>query len=187
MVHRFHSPSNGNSLFWYSFDVGPAHVLLYSVEHDFRPNSPQYNFIEKDLRSVNRSLTPWLIVGSHRQMYTSEESGGGEVEITTNLQLHIEPLLYQYHVDLNLFGHRHSYDRTCPMYKNKCVADGVTHVLIGMAGQNLDNGKYNPVEWTKYHDQQFGYSTLYINQTYLHFTYYHSSDDKIADQFDLHK
>ena len=72
MVHRFHSPSNGNSLFWYSFDVGPVHVLYYSVEHDFRQNSTQYEWIEKDLRSVNRSLTPWLIVGSHRQMYTSE-------------------------------------------------------------------------------------------------------------------
>ena len=187
MVHRFHSPSNGNSLFWYSFDVGPAHVLLYSVEHDFRPNSPQYNWIEKDLRSVNRSQTPWLITGSHREMYTSEELSSGEVEITTNLQLHIEPLFYQYHVDLNLFGHLHSYERTCPVYKNKCVANGVTHVLIGMAGQNIDTGKYNHVEWSKYHDQQYGYSTLYINQTYLHFTYYHSSDDKIADQFELHK
>jgi hypothetical protein len=29
MVRRFHSPSNGNGLFWYSFDVGPIHILIF--------------------------------------------------------------------------------------------------------------------------------------------------------------
>jgi len=187
MVHRFHSPSNGNGLFWYSFDVGPVHVLFYSAEHDFRPTSPQYAWIERDLHSVNRSATPWLVVGCHREMYTSEDNAPGETEITEKLQLYIEPLLYQYHVDLNLFAHRHSYERTCAMYQNKCVTDGVTHVLIGMAGQNLDGGKYSGAEWSKYHDQQFGYTTIYANQSYLHMTYYHDSDDQIADQFTLRK
>ena len=187
MVRRFHSPSNGNGLFWYSFKVGPAHILFFSTEHDFRPNSTQYEWIENDLRSVNRSITPWLIVGSHREMYTSEDNSVGETEITEKLQEYLEPVFYKYHVDLNLFAHRHSYERTCPMYQNKCVSDGITHVLIGMAGQTLEHGKYRPVEWSKYHDAQYGYTTIYANQTYLHFTYYHSNDDKIADQFILRK
>ncbi|CAF1079501.1 unnamed protein product [Rotaria sordida] len=187
MVHRFHSPSNGNGLFWYSFDVGPIHIIYYSTEHDFRRSSPQYAWIEQDLRSVNRSRTPWLIVGSHRQMYTSEIESIGEYEITMMLQLYLEPLFYQYHVDVNLFAHRHSYERTCPMYQRSCVEDGVTHVLIGMAGQNLDSGVYSTVPWSKYHDQQFGYTTIFANQTYLHLTYYHNSDDSIADQFVLMK
>ncbi|CAF1689638.1 unnamed protein product, partial [Adineta ricciae] len=51
MVHRFHSPSNGNGLFWYSFEIGPIHVVYYSTEHDFLPSSAQYDWIEKDLRS----------------------------------------------------------------------------------------------------------------------------------------
>ncbi|CAF3957658.1 unnamed protein product [Rotaria magnacalcarata] len=187
MVHRFHSPSNGNSLFWYSFDVGPVHVVYYSTEHDFRRSSPQYAWIEQDLRLVNRSRTPWLIVGSHRQMYTSELESIAEHEITMMLQLYLEPLFYQYRVDVNLFAHRHSYERSCPMYQKKCVADGITHVLIGMAGQNLDTGVYSSVPWSQYHDQQFGYTTIFVNQTYLHFTYYHDSDDSIADQFVLTK
>ena len=187
MVHRFHSPSNGNGLFWYSFDVGPAHILYFSTEHDFLPNSTQYEWIENDLRSVNRSLTPWLIVGSHRQMYTSEDNSESETIMTEKLQEYIEPLLYKYHVDLNLFAHRHSYERTCAMFQNKCVSDGVTHVLIGMAGQNIDSDRYTSLPWSKYHDQQFGYTTIFANQTYLHMTYYHDSDDQIADQFDLHK
>jgi hypothetical protein len=73
------------------------------------------------------------------------------------------------------------------MYQNKCVSDGVIHVLIGMAGQNLDGGKYSGIAWSKYHDQQFGYTTIYANETYLHFSYYHDSDDKLADEFTLQK
>ncbi|CAF2481952.1 unnamed protein product [Rotaria sp. Silwood2] len=42
MVHCFHSPSNGNGLFRYSFDVGPIHIIYYSTEHDFRRSSLQY-------------------------------------------------------------------------------------------------------------------------------------------------
>ena len=187
MVRRFHSPSNGNGLFWYSFNVGPVHVLMYSTEHDFRPNSTQYDWMENDLRSVDRSLTPWLIVGSHRQMYESKDDSAGEDLMSKYLQLHVEPLLYKYHVDVNMFAHSHSYERTCPMYQNKCVSDGITHVLIGMAGQGLEYDKYRPVEWSKYHDLAYGYTTIYANQTHLHFTYYHDSDDQIADEFDLHK
>ena len=187
MVRRFHSPSNGNGLFWYSFDVGPVHILYFSTEHNFLINSTQYDWIDNDLRSVNRTLTPWLIVGSHRHMYSSQYDSAGENNIAANLQLHLEPLFYKYHVDLNLFAHRHSYERTCPMFQNKCVSDGVTHVLIGMAGQSLDTSKYQSVEWSKYRDIQFGYTTIYANQTYLQFTYYHDSDDQIADQFELHK
>ena len=187
MVHRFHSPSNGNGLFWYSFDVGPVHILYFSTEHDFRQTAPQYAWIEKDLRSVNRSLTPWLIVGSHRQMYLSEQDSPGQDQIGLMLRLCLEPLFYQYRVDVNLFAHRHSYERSCPMYQSKCVSDGIIHVLIGMAGQDLDTWKYSGAEWTKYHDQEFGYTTILANKTHLHFSYYHDSDDKLVDQFELHK
>jgi hypothetical protein len=186
MVHRFHSPTNGNGLFWYSFDVGPIHIIYYSTEHDFRRPSIQYEWIEKDLRSVNRSRTPWLIVGSHRHMYTSQFEYPIDL-IKLMLQLYLEPLFYKYHVDVNLFAHRHSYERSCPMFQYKCVDDGIVQVLIGMAGQDLDSGTYLGEEWNLYHDQQFGYTTIFANQTYLHFTYYHNSDDSIADQFILQK
>jgi hypothetical protein len=35
------------------------------------------------------------------------------------LQLHLEPLFYKYHVDVNLYVHRHSYERSCPMFDNR--------------------------------------------------------------------
>lgn len=187
MVHRFSSPSNGNSLFWYSFNVGPVHILMFSSEHDFQRNSTLYNWIENDLRSVNRSLTPWIIVGSHRHMYSSQDNTDKENSIAENLRVNLEPLYYKYHVDVNLYAHIHAYERTCPVYEKKCVSDGVTHVLIGMGGQNLDVDTYQSVEWSEYHDQQFGYTTIFANYTHLHFAYYHDLDDQIADEFTLRK
>ena len=89
MVHRFHSPSNGNGLFWYSFDVGPTHILIFSTEHDFQQSSVQYNWIEHDLQSVNRTRTPWIIIGSHRPMYTSEIDYP-DLLVSAHLQVHLE-------------------------------------------------------------------------------------------------
>ncbi|CAF3835614.1 unnamed protein product [Adineta steineri] len=186
MVHRFHSPSNGNGLFWYSFNVGPLHILYYSTEHDFQQSSVQYNWIEHDLQSVNRSLTPWIIIGSHRPMYTSQLNYP-DLKIGAMLQLHLEPLFYKYHVDVNLFAHLHAYERSCPMYQGKCVQDGITNVLIGMAGQDLTILPYSTQEWSQYHDAQYGYTTIFANKTYLHLIYYHNDDNKIADEFILQK
>jgi hypothetical protein len=186
MVHRFHSPSNGNGLFWYSFDVGPLHIIYYSTEHDFRFTSPQYAWLEQDLRSVDRSRTPWVIVGSHRPMYASETDEPLDF-IKIMLQFYLESLFYKYHVDVNLFAHKHSYERTCSMYQERCVSDGITHVLIGMAGQDIDGGEYSGAEWSMYHDQEYGYSQIWANRTYLHFTYYHNDNDALADQFVLKK
>lgn len=36
------------------------------AEHEFEPGSPQHKFIQRDLESVDRSVTPWVIVGGHR-------------------------------------------------------------------------------------------------------------------------
>ncbi|CAF1045225.1 unnamed protein product [Adineta steineri] len=184
IIRRFHSPSNGNGLFWYSFDIGPIHIVYYSTEHDFRRLSPQYTWLENDLRSVNRSRTPWLIVGSHRPMYTSLVVID---PIGLMLQLHIEPLLYKYQVDLNLYGHIHSYERTCPMYQHQCVENGITQILIGMGGHDLTYGNYSGTKWSLYHDIDFGYTHIWANKTYLIFNYYHTHDDHLVDQFHLNK
>lgn len=66
----------------YSFDYGMAHVVMIDTETDY-PNSldgpgtnlnggpfgkptQQLDFLESDLRSVDREVTPWIIVAGHR-------------------------------------------------------------------------------------------------------------------------
>lgn len=54
---------------WYSFDYGSIHFIFMSTEHDFRVQSSQYNWIQKDLSSVNRKKTPWIIFSGHRYSF----------------------------------------------------------------------------------------------------------------------
>ena len=36
-----------------------------------------------------------------------------------------------------LWGHHHSYQRTCPVYNETCMDGAPVHVIIGMAGREL--------------------------------------------------
>ena len=47
--------------------------------------------------------------------------------------------MQKYAVDVALWGHHHSYQRTCAVYQQKCRSDGhaPVHVVIGMAGREL--------------------------------------------------
>ena len=56
-----------------------------------------------------------------------------------------------------------------------------------MGGHDLSEGTYEHVDWSIYHDIQFGYTHLSLNKTHLAFYYHHSVDDKIVDQFTLKK
>lgn len=81
--------SQGN--FWYSFDYGLAHFVVIDTETDFL-NAPdmsatlasgpfgktgqQLAWLQADLQSVDRSITPWVVVGGHRPWYVSGSNGG---------------------------------------------------------------------------------------------------------------
>ncbi|CAF0728269.1 unnamed protein product [Didymodactylos carnosus] len=185
IVHRFSMPDNGNGPFWYSFNLGSVHILMFSTEHNFTRASDQYLWIENDLRSVDRAVTPWIITASHRPMYASETDEADLIKLM--LQLYLEPLLYKYQVDINIFAHKHSYERSCQMYRNECNPNGTVHLLIGMAGQNLDDGQYSNATWSQYHDQEFGYTQFIVNRTDLHFMYFHNKDNQLADEVYLRK
>ena len=50
-----HEPSpsaDANPPYWYSFDYGAAHFVIFSTEHDFTPGSKQLEWVERDLASV---------------------------------------------------------------------------------------------------------------------------------------
>ena len=57
----------------YSLDYASVHFIMMSTEHNFTQGSPQYEWMEQDLKNVNRSLTPWVVMAGHRAMYTSQK------------------------------------------------------------------------------------------------------------------
>lgn len=71
---------------YYSFDLGPVHLLAYNTEAFFFPES----FVEQDMREMvdwmrrdlqaaaaNREAVPWIVAAGHRPMYCARTGAAG--------------------------------------------------------------------------------------------------------------
>ena len=187
IYYRFHMPDNGNAVWWYSFEYGLAHYTVFSTEHDFRSGSRQYAWLEKDLQSVDRRSTPWLILAGHRPMYENEKYPS-DYKVTVNIREALEDLIYKYQVDVGLWGHYHSYERTCAVYKERCNPKGTVHFIVGSAGCHLDSVGTWDVPWAMHFERNFGYGRVSIvNRSALHWEYVRNSDKSVADSVWLTK
>lgn len=185
---------------WYSIEQGPVHFTIISTEHDWKPNSEQYNWIKSDMASVDRTRTPWLIFTGHRPMYTS--AAAAIVSVDPVFINSVEPLLLQNKVDLVLFGHVHNYERTCALYNGKCKANPVkddsgidtydntnytapVHAIIGMAGFTLD--KFSPTHkyWSLTRIEQFGYARIHATRNKLSLEFVNSNTRQVEDAFQI--
>ncbi|CAJ0934669.1 unnamed protein product [Ranitomeya imitator] len=130
--NRFSMPGNTEGL-WYSWDLGPAHIISFSTEVYFYLKygqelvAKQYRWLQKDLQeatsSAHRSERPWVITMAHRPMYCtnfdSDDCVKHDSTIRTGLpggQYALEELFYKYGVDLEIWAHEHSYERMWPVY-----------------------------------------------------------------------
>jgi len=189
--HYLAMPTPGTDKPWYSFNYGNIHFLLMSTEHEFHDKSEQYEFLVNDLKNVNRTQTPWVIFAGHRPMYidsTNDKQPDGDLVVAKLLRKELEDVLRKHKVDLALWGHHHSYQRTCPVYEEKCVDHGVVHVVIGMAGMGLSqNLQKETPEWITYvDDQNFGFTQMKTTENKLEMWYY-TNDLQLNDHFTLSK
>lgn len=175
MAKRFQMPSapQSNGVFWYSFNYGLVHTVVVSSEHDLSLGSPQYQFLENDLASVNRNTTPWIVLELHRPLYEGEGSGSWWHQhlVGEAMRKEFEDLLLAYKVDLVLAGHYHEYQRTCDgLYQGECGKGGPMHITIGSAGAILDAGFDLLNVWTDYFIKgRFGYGKVtVVNRTAMH-------------------
>ena len=87
----------------------PIHLLFLlsatppaPAEHLFEPGSPQHDFIRADLAALNRTRTPWLVVGGHRPPYIDSTFYGlvpdGDQVVARQLRGALEDLFYSYQV-----------------------------------------------------------------------------------------
>ena len=184
--YRFHMPDTGNSIWWYSYDYGLAHFTVFSTEHNFTAGAPLHQWLEHDLKSVDREKTPWLIAVGHRSMYSSEKYPA-DYELILGMQRALEDMFYEHQVDLAVWGHYHAYERTCSVYKNKCDSKGTVHIVVGSAGFPLDNVGTYGFPWSLHFEPQFGYLRVSVaNQSALHLEYIRNVDRVVADQVWLH-
>ncbi|XP_008231438.1 PREDICTED: probable inactive purple acid phosphatase 27 [Prunus mume] len=198
----FPMPTPAKDKPWYSIEQASVHITVISTEHDWSQNSEQYQWMRRDMASVDRSKTPWLIFMGHRPMYTSAD---GLFSVDPKFVFEVEPLLLQSKVDLVLFGHVHNYERTCTVYKSQCKGlpvkdeNGIdtydhsnysapVHAVIGMAGFTLDKfptGVNNP--WSLSRISQFGYLRGYATKKEMKLEFVNADTRKVEDRFRITK
>ncbi|KAK7736983.1 hypothetical protein SLS53_006738 [Cytospora paraplurivora] len=196
--------------FWYSFEYGMVHVTMIDTETDFTdaPDLPygsagldggnfgytgqQVEFLEADLASVDRTVTPWLVVAGHRPWYST----GGSDNICTACQDAFEPLMYKYGVDLGVFGHVHNSQRFAPM--NNSVVDPADlndpasplYIIAGGAGniEGLTDVGTNVSSNRFAYADDFSYATLtFADENNLEINFIRSSTGEILDTSKLYK
>src|SRR5213593_1025399 len=120
MMNQYHglfelSDKDPNNDWIYSFDYKNIHFLAMNTQASESESSEQYNFVKDDLATAaaNHDIT-WIVVFMHKPMYTSRSEHDPEV----GLQENFHSLFDRYGVDLVLYGHNHTYQRTFPLIYN---------------------------------------------------------------------
>ena len=196
-----------NPPFWFSFEYGMVHVTMIDTETDF-PDAPdesptrlnsgpfgapnqQLQFLEADLASVDRTVTPWLIVAGHRPWYST---GGGS--ICKPCQKAFEPLMYKYGVDLGIFGHVHNSQRFKPVYNGVADPNGMqdpkapAYIVAGGAGniEGLSAVGSNVTANVFAYADDFSYATIALEDpNHLRIDFIRSSTGQVLDSSVLYK
>lgn len=197
-----------NPPFWFSFEYGMAHVVMFDTETDFK-NAPdgtngsahldtgrfgfpgqQTAFLRADLASVNRTQTPWLIVAGHRPWYALGDEQCGPCQNA------FETIFYQAGVDLAIFGHVHNSQRFAPMYQGKVDPAGYNnpkapaYIIAGGAGniEGLSTYSSNATGNVFAYDEDFSYATLQFKDSeHLGIQFLRSSTGELLDSSVLYK
>ncbi len=127
---------------WWSYDIGLVHIVGMETEQNFSRGSAQYAWLEADLASVNRSITPWVVLGGHRPMYVNSdwteavpESDGSVMDALIE---HVEPLLWKYQVNVAFWGHNHVLQRQAAVFRRK-VVQHAEQLEVGPRGARVDS------------------------------------------------
>jgi len=191
---------------WWSYDVGLIHMIGMSTEHDFSIGSEQWKWLENDLKSVDRTVTPWIIFGGHRAMYLNSDYGGSptaDIDVMDALIENVEPLLFQYRVNIGFYGHNHVVQRHSAVYQKKVIQassetvdeDGnvvhlysdpqaTVHAVVGTGGASFTKNYVSPYpEWNELVFYEWGYTRVEaINSTHLNWEWVNSQTLEVRDR-----
>jgi len=155
-----HKASGSPSNLWWSRDVGPVHVVSLCSYAATRPGSLQHRWLLRDLASVDRAKTPWLVVMMHAPWYNTNRGHRGEAEL---MRQHMEGPLYAAGADLVLSGHVHAYERTHNVFRGHLDECGPVYLNLGDGGNR--ESAYMPwympqPPWSAFRQSTFGVGLL---------------------------
>ncbi|KAK8948481.1 Purple acid phosphatase 15 [Platanthera zijinensis] len=123
--------SGSHSTFYYSFKAGGIHFIMLGAYVSYNKSGDQYKWLQRDLATVDRTVTPWLIATWHAPWYSTYKSHYREVEC---MRVEMEELLYSNGVDIVLTGHVHAYERSNRVYNYTLDSCAPIHLIIGDGG-----------------------------------------------------
>ncbi len=173
----------GNSFF--SYESSSGHFIFLNPYSTTDEQSMQYQWLQTDLESIDRTVTPWIVVVMHCPWYSSNTVHYAE-EQTIWMRDAMEPLFYKYHVNIVFTGHVHAYERTYPVYQNETRSDGVVYVTIGDGGNKEGHADtyYDLPSWTAYRNgTQYGHGELTLwNKDKMTWKWFRNVDGEIIDK-----
>ncbi|CAN8003976.1 unnamed protein product [Ixodes pacificus] len=196
-VNRFSMVDKSGNInnHFFSFDLGPAHIISFStefyffVEYGYAQIANQYHWLEEDLKEAtkpeNRAKRPWIITMGHRPMYCSNE-GRNDCMLTcvrsfVKFPIPIEPLIsgreLQWSISLSCIfrGSLFSPSTITPdlsllILKPK-LSPSSPHIPVSSCNgcvEELNPFKPNPAKWSAVRYEDYGYTVMTIhNGTHL--------------------
>ena len=102
---------------------------------------------------MDRAVTPWVIGTAHRPAFSSFRTNDIPA-VADHLYASLEPVLRRHNVDIMLYGHVHTYERSCALAHGACVGsgpggdhttvqlnNGTVHITVGSGGHALEDPK----------------------------------------------
>jgi len=181
---------------YYSFNSGLIHYAQFSTEIYFDYPAlvqPQYEWLEKDLSSVDRTKTPWVIVTAHRSIYCSCDgdcdSAATRVREGVNGKFGMEELFFKYGVDIFINGHEHDYERMYDVYQGKTMQTttnpkATMYIVTGAAGNQEKHEPFIRPQPTRsaLRANTYGYSRMWVhNATHIHWQQVQTQKDTKKD------
>ena len=191
---------------YYSFDYGQVHFIVMASESSFQEGSPQYKFINEDLKKASEDKdVNWVIVTTYGPFYTSPSTHKAEKDLRDIYH----PIFEKYNVDLVLQAHNHNYQRTYPISYNYAgdssepivtnqstarsnnSTDGTVFALVGTAGESFYPLNGQAPYMASQFEGKFGFLNIDISNgnphTKLTGTFYDNKGDAILDEFTIEK
>lgn len=204
--NRFKMPINeaNEGLGWfYSFNLGPAHFIMFNTEQYFEDGLKDSilthkNWLISDLKQANstRNQVPWIILLTHHSFYCSVPKSEclGQADI---LKADLEDLLNDYKVDIVFQAHVHNYERDACIYKEKIQGQVYDHyyldpstpvyIVNGNAGNYHGHNDPFPEVLPDFYifgSQDYGYGRLQVwNKTHIYYEQFSSEQLTEIDYF----
>ncbi|KAG7269122.1 hypothetical protein CRUP_013386 [Coryphaenoides rupestris] len=161
--NRFSMPGQTESL-WYSWNVGPAHIISLSTEEANEP--------------ANRAARPWIITMGHRPMYCSDDDQDDCTTFDSFLWAHE----HTYERLWPVYGDKVFNGSAKDPYTNPKAP---VHIITGSAGckERTDKFNPNPKDWSAFRSSDYGYTRMQVvNGTHIYLE--QVSDDRAGEVID---